>query len=439
MPGFEINHTDTSQVADQKLGAHIQSLSGYRSTLQAVIDQSEYNEPESCLNLPTDEEALQSVVRTVNEITAKTNPQYVVVIGMGGSIRGTKAVYDLVANQAGSEILFLNSVDDKSIATMVDKLQACSRPDDFAICVVSKSGTTAETIANTNVLLQKLTNTFERSEVYERMIAVTDPGSELDELGDEQGIKQVYIPEHVGGRFSVLSAVGLVPLLLAGLDVRDLIGGAESMRAAIFSGRSQSDPAAALAAILYEHAQSARRIINHFFFTPQALHLGRWSAQLFAESLGKRENRQGEPTFSGMYPTTSIGPDDLHSLFQLQLGGPKSFVSIFIRERNNKQGDLSHQINDEFIVEKLAHLTGRSLGDVRSAFGQAVTDSFAEADRPFIDITVPQLNLERIGQFLLLEQAVVMYLGELMNVNAFNQPQVETYKDKTRDILADNN
>jgi len=140
-----------------------------------------------------------------------------------------------------------------------------------------------------------------------------------------------------------------------------------------------------------------------------------------------------------MYPTTSIGPDDLHSLFQLQLGGPKSFVSIFIRERNNKQGNLSHQINDEFIVEKLAHLTGRSLGDVRSAFGQAVTDSFAEANRPFIDITVPQLNLERTGQFLLLEQTVVMYLGELMNVNAFNQPQVETYKDKTRDILADNN
>jgi len=438
MSDFEINHTETSQVTNQQLKAHIQSLSGYRNNLQQVIDSKEYNEPESCLSLPTDTEKFQSIVETANDMTGNTNPRYVVVIGMGGSVRGTKAVYDLVSNNTESEMLFLNSVDSDSLTTVSEKLSSCDDPSEFVICPVSKSGTTAETIANTNVLLQHLDEFFTRKTLNERMVAITDPNSQLDNLADTEGIRRAYIPEHVGGRFSVLSAVGLLPLLLAGLDIRSLTDGAANMRDAVFSGRSQADPAGVVAAILFEHSQSARRIINHFFFTPQAMYLGRWSAQLFAESLGKRENRQGESVFSGLYPTTTIGPDDLHSLFQLQMGGPKNFVSVFVRERNNEYGDLQSNIDDTFIVNKLSHLPGNSLGDVRSAFGEAVTQTFADAERPFIDITVPQLDLQHIGQFIMMEEVVVMYLGELMNVNAFNQPQVESYKDITRSLLAEN-
>lgn len=436
MSGFEINHTDTSQTDDQTLSAHIKSLSQYRDSLQEVVASNAYNEPESALRLPSDDELMQVVVRTVSELTRQHNPQVVVVVGMGGSVRGTQAVYNLIADQVGAKMLFLDSVTPNQISHVVDTLTAhADHPADFAICTVSKSGTTTETIANTNILINRLSETFDQDSIYDRVLAITSAGSQLNDLADKKGMATIHIPDQVGGRFSVLSAVGLAPLLLAGFDIRELQSGAESMREACLSGRPTSDPAAALAAILYDHSQSSRRIVNHFFFNQQARSLGDWSAQLFAESLGKSTNRQGEPVFSGLYPTTTIGPDDLHSLFQLQMGGPKNFVSVFVRERDNEQADLSAVVGEDFLVSKLDHINGVTLGEIRQALGQAVTQSFKEANRPFVDITIPQFTLERIGQFMLLEELAVMYLGDLMNINAFNQPQVESYKETARQLL----
>lgn len=436
MSGFEINHTETSQTDDQTLSAHIKSLSAYRDSLQEVVEAEAYNEPESALRLSSDTSLMESLVRTVSELTKRQNPQVVVVIGMGGSVRGTRAVYDLVESETSTEVIFINSVTPHQVSDAVDSITTnCSQPSEFALCTVSKSGTTTETIANTNVLVNRLSHTFDRNEVTSRLLAITTAGSELNDLAKKHDFHTIQIPDQVGGRFSVLSAVGLAPLLLAGLDVRDLRSGATSMREACISGRPTTDPAAALAAILYDHSQSSRRILNHFFFNQQARSFGDWAAQLFAESLGKKTNRQGEPIFSGLYPTTTIGPEDLHSLFQLQMGGPKNFVSVFVRERTHEQADLSATISGELLVDKLSHLEGKKLGDIRGALGKAVTQSFADANRPFVDITVPQFTLERIGQLIMLEELVVMYLGDLMNVNAFNQPQVETYKDTTRELL----
>jgi glucose-6-phosphate isomerase len=439
MSGFEINHKGVSQTGDQALSAHIKSLSAYRDSLQEVVASGSYNEPESALRLPSDDELMESVVRTVSEMTRQYNPKVVVVVGMGGSVRGTRAVYDLVADQATAEVVFLNTVTPHQISRAVDTINFhAEQPADFAICTVSKSGTTTETIANTNILVDKLVDSFNRDAVIDRLLAITSSDSQLEHLAEEHDFNVINLPDQVGGRFSVLSAVGLAPLLLAGLDIRELQSGALSMREACLSGRPTSDPAAALASILYDHSQSSRRILNHFFFNQEAQGLGDWAAQLFAESLGKSTNRQGEPVFAGLYPTTSIGPDDLHSLFQLQLGGPKNFFSIIVRERTDNNADLSLTVGDEFLVDKLDHINGKSLGQIRTALGKAVTEAFKDAGRPFVDITVPQFTLERISQFILLEELVVMYLGDLMNINAFNQPQVETYKDTTRELLESN-
>lgn len=436
MSGFEINHKEISQTDDQALSAHIKSLSEYRDSLQRVAESDSYNEPESALRLPSDDELMETVVRSVSEMTRQHNPKVVLVVGMGGSVRGTRAVYNLVADETDAEMIFVNSVTPHQINRAVKGIaRVTDQPSDFAICSVSKSGTTTETIANTNILIDELASVYSRGEVIDRLLAITSSGSQLEELADEHGFSTINLPDQVGGRFSVLSAVGLTPLLLAGLDIRQLRAGAESMRDACLSGRPTSDPAAALSAILYDHSESSRRILNHFFFNQQARGLGDWSAQLFAESLGKSTNRKGEPVFSGLYPTTTIGPDDLHSLFQLQMGGPKNFFSIIIRERNSDSGDLSENVGGDFLVNKLKHIEGKSLGQIRAALGKAVTEAFREAGRPFVDITVPEFTLERIGQFLLLEELVVMYLGDLMDINAFNQPQVETYKDTTRELL----
>jgi glucose-6-phosphate isomerase len=437
MSGFAINHTNTSGVEDTKVEAHIKRLSDYRSKLAEIADAGEYNQPESAICLPDDDDMLANVIRTVQSQTKNGSPEVVVVVGMGGSARGTKAVYDLVADNLSAKLIVIDTVsptrNTKTVNTITDTVDD---PSGFAICCVSKSGTTTETIANTSILIDRLADTFNRSDVLKRTVAVTDAGSQLERKADDLGLATVEVPEHVGGRFSVFSAVGLLPLLLAGVDIRKLRSGAKTVRTMALSGRVNTDPAAAVAAILFEHAQSARRIINHFFFSHRAHSLGDWSAQLFAESLGKSTNREGAPVYSGLYPTTTVGPDDLHSLFQLQLGGPKNFVSVIVRETDTDYGDLSAEITDDFLVSDLQHLTGRSLGEIRTALARATTEAFAEANRPFIEVAVPRLNQKRVGQFMLLEQLAVMYLGELMNINAFNQPRVENYKQTACSLLS---
>jgi glucose-6-phosphate isomerase len=438
MSSFSINHTETSGVDDQAIEARIKKLSEYRDTISSVVDTGSYNEPESALNLPDDERLLEDVVKTVQSVTGGTTPQVVIVVGMGGSARGTRAVYQLLAENTQTKLVTVDTVGSSSVSKAVNTVKNhADKPEDIALCVVSKSGKTTETIGNASVLIDRLADMYSRRQALNRTVAVTDAGSQLDDLADEKNLHSVHIPEHVGGRFSVLSAAGLVPLLLAGTDIKNLLTGAKDMRNACLSGRPASDPAATLAAIIYDHTQSSRRIINHFLFHHQGLGLGRWSAQLVAESLGKSRNRQGEPVYAGLYPTTTLGPDDLHSLFQLQLGGPKNFFTIFVRETNSTENDFSEMIDGDFLVDDLSHIDGKTLGDIHQALAQATMSAFQEANRPFVEVSVPHLDAYRIGQFILLEELVVMYMGELLNVNAFDQPQVETYKETARSLLTD--
>jgi glucose-6-phosphate isomerase len=439
MPSFTINHKETSSVDDQSIQAGIKRLSAYRDSLIEIVDNGGYNEPESALNLPADTDMLENVVSTVQSLIEDTNPSVVVVVGMGGSARGTQAIYDLMADSLMTEFVMVDTIDPSCVSKAVDAVDIAQNPDDVAVCVVSKSGQTTETIANANIIINKLADRFSRDAVLDQTVAITNAGSQLDDLAETLGMPTAHIPEQVGGRFSVLSAAGLVPLLLTGVNIRQLRDGAEDLKEACLSGRPASDPAATLASIIDDHAQSSRRIINHFLFHHNGLSLGRWSAQLFAESLGKTRNRQGEPVYAGLYPTVSIGPDDLHSLFQLQLGGPKNFFTIFVRETDTDRDDFTHKVGSDFLVPDLKHLNGTSVGDIYDALAKATMSTFKEAGRPFVEIAVPELNPYRIGQFILLEELVVMYLGELLNVNAFNQPQVETYKSTARSLLTDDN
>lgn len=435
MAGMEIDHLHTSGVDDTTLQAHISRISSYRDELKEVVSGKSYNSPESALSLPDDADLLQTLEEVHNQLSGD-NLTDVIVVGMGGSARGARAVYDLVADNESANLHTIDTVGGRHITDVVAALRtSAERVDQIAICVVSKSGKTTETIANTNVLLEKLGDVFGREEVYQQTVVVSQPGSQLQQEAKESGISTVDIPGQISGRFSIFSAAGLLPLKLAGVNVRDLAGGAKSLREACLSGRPTSDPAAALAAIIYTHMEESTRILNHFFFNPQANSFGGWAKQLFAESLGKRRNRRGEPVFSGLYPVTTIGPNDLHADFQLQLGGPKNFLTLFVRERDTS-GDLQHRISDQGLLpEAVRHVEGASLGDLHTALCEATIQTFREDDRPFVEISVPTFDTTRVGQLLLLEELVVMYLGHLLDINTFNQPQVEKYKDITRDKL----
>lgn len=432
MAGMEIDHIHTSGVSDATLQTHISRISSYRDELKTVVAEDAYNSPESALSLLDDDELLSNL-QSLQETFSIENLSDVVVIGMGGSARGSRAVYDLLSTRSNPTLHTIDTVSAHEIENILEILQA-KKPDidQIAICVISKSGTTTETIANANIFIRRLGEVFSLEDVRQQTVAVTQPGSQLEDKARKSDIHVLHTPEQVGGRFSVFSAAGLVPLVLAGIPVDELVSGARSLRDACLSGRPTSDPSAALAAIIYEHMGAGTRILNHYFFTPQADELGSWIRQLYAESLGKRKNNRGEPVFSGMYPVTSIAPRDLHADFQLQLGGPKNFFTIFVREQD-RAADLQEKITDAgLLVDGLSDLSGRQLGDVYKSLSNATVEAFKEADRPFVDIRLPSFDPTRVGQLLLLEQLVVMYLGHLLSVNTFNQPQVETYKDIAR-------
>lgn len=438
MAGMQIDHLHTSGVSDATLQTHISRISGYRDQLKTVIKEDGYNSPESLLSL-LDDTDLQEQIMELREGLGGDGITDVVVVGMGGSARGSRAVFDLLADTASGKLHTIDSVDAVSIRELLRGLrQRKPQIDQIAVCVISKSGSTTETLANANVLLGKLGEVFAAESIRERTVVVTQPGTELSSQAKGQGMKTLHIPEQVSGRFSVFSAAGLLPLALAGIDTAALVEGAKSLRDVCLSGRPVGDPAAAVASILYTHMTESTRILNHYFFTPRASSLGTWTRQLYAESLGKRKNTRGEPLFSGAYPVTSIAPRDLHADFQLQLGGPKNFFTIFVREQGS-YGDLQEQITDAgMLPEKLQYLAGQKLGDLHRALQEATVETFREDERPFIDIRIPRFDATRVGQLLLLEELVVMYLGHLLEINTFNQPQVEKYKDIARAKMEEN-
>jgi glucose-6-phosphate isomerase len=415
--------------------AHISRISSYRDELKQTVVENGYNSPESALSLIDDEEIFDVLTKTRNAFSYNKLTD-VVVIGMGGSARGSRAIFDLLAPEAQADLHTIDTIDDRSIKKILSILQKKkSSIDQIAICVVSKSGTTVETIANSNIFIRKLSDVFTPESVLDQIVIVTKPGSPLEKKAKESGVKTVSIPEQVGGRFSVFSLVGLLPLSLTGIATEDIISGAQEMRSVCLSGRPISDPAAALASIIYDHIEKGERILSHYFFTPQAEGLGSWIRQLFAESIGKHKNRRGEPVFSGVYPVTSIAPRDLHADFQLQMGGPKNFFTVFIREQS-KSGDLSEIITDEgLLVDNLNYLSSHQLHDLYEALSEATIESFKKSNRSFVEITVAQFDAKTLGKLIMLEQLIVMYLGHLLSINTFNQPQVETYKDITRDKM----
>lgn len=440
MAGMQIDHLHTSGVSDAALQTHISRISSYRDQLKEVMREDGYNSPESLLSL-LDDTNLQESLTSLHSELGGDDITDVIVVGMGGSARGSRAVYDLLtdADASTAKLHTIDSVDTVSIGELLRGLRR-RKPqiNEIAICVVSKSGNTTETLANANVLMGKLGEVFAAESIFERTVVVTQPGTKLSAHAKRQGMKTLQIPEQVSGRFSVFSAAGLAPLALTGIDVRSLVEGATRLRDTCLSGRPVGDPAAAVASILYTHMSESTRILNHYYFTPRASGLGTWTRQLYAESLGKRKNTRGEPLFSGIYPVTSIAPRDLHADFQLQLGGPKNFFTIFVREQDS-YGDLEESIADAGLLpERLKYLEGQKLGDLHRALQEGTVETFRDDNRPFIDIRIPRFDATRVGQLLLLEELVVMYLGHLLEINTFNQPQVEKYKDIARAKMDEN-
>lgn len=419
--------TDTEQ--------KMRSLVDYTKHLQGVRAQAAYDAPESSLCLPDDDDLLIQV-RAIIAKKVTQNLKYSIVVGIGGSNLGTKAVYDaLYAAQDAYEpartprLLFAETTDPEALQSLCKLIMRLESSSEVLVTLISKSGGTTETIANFEIIMQALTAQFE--DALDRVVTITDENSALWKASQSKGMSCLAIPAEVGGRYSVFSAVGLVPLASVGIDIAQLREGAQAILDRCLGDDSES-LAGRSAAILADRAAHGYTINDNFFFHPELESLGKWYRQLMGESIGKERSITGEVVHAGITPTVSLGSTDLHSVGQLYLGGPKDKCTTFVSVR----AAGATAVPDSRVFPGLVPMiTGKSAADIMAAIFEGVKIAYRKAELPFMEVVLDALDEHSIGAYLQFKMLEMMYLGNLLQVNSFDQPNVESYKIETKRLL----
>ncbi|MBI3626848.1 hypothetical protein HY224_02285 [Candidatus Uhrbacteria bacterium] len=407
--------------------------------LQPYIDElkslpSGYTQPESFINLVLDQEALQTCKKVrSSKVTDKL--KYLVVVGIGGSYLGTKALYDALFGFSDAlepdrwpKIIFVDTFDPE-LLTILDRFLGTQivSPEEILINIVAKSGTTNETVVNADLVLQKLSRKFKNFD--QRVVVATAYNSPMWRLAKLHEISLLEIPSIINGRYTVFTPVGLFPLAVLGVDVQSFMTGGQKMLSHCLADTSENLVALS-AAIIYKHYQAGVKIHDHFFFHPELESLGKWTRQLVAESLG--EKRKGKNANVGVTPTVSVGTNDLHSMVQLYLSGPYDKFTTFI----NAPSHANLKVQNSDWAKITDHLSGKSISEIMSATFEGVKRSYIKCKRPFAEITLSGITAQGIGEYMMFKMLETIYLAKLLKVNAFDQPEVDDYKAETRKILS---
>lgn len=392
---------------------------------------------ESCKD-PTLPESFISQVdnaQYINDIKTKAvqlrmhNPALIVVIGIGGSSLGVQALYQVYKEiQSLVPILWLETIDPDFLAHAYQEIESVLNQDKSVIaCIITKSGTTLETLMNAALVLERYKDysTF-------HICAVTVSDSPLAQKAQEESWDLVSIPASVGGRFSVFTAVGLLPLLLAGADIDELVRGIQEYTPCYLQVEDvMKNDAAMIAAIIYEYYQKGFLIHDFFYFCTSLMSLGLWARQLFAESLGKQSIHTQVPV--GIMPTVTIGTQDLHSMYQLYMTGPHKRLTSFVTISSWKH---DFTIPTQQFKKQLDYLEGRSTSYVLSAIEQGVKRTYEQRECPYYAIKWKTLSMRALGSYMQLYMIATVYIGRLLDIDPFDQPHVELYKQQTQEILS---
>ncbi|MBC7174000.1 MAG: glucose-6-phosphate isomerase, partial [Polyangiaceae bacterium] len=372
--------------------------------------------------LPDDMGAATSAVEFAKSLpTAITD---VLVLGIGGSSLGGRALYQALigppelcrASTGRRRLHFPDNSDPWLLARLLREL----RPESTLALVISKSGGTIETAAQMLIV-----DAWLGKHAQSQLVAVTDPESgTLRELVRTRGLRSFPIPSNVGGRFSVLTAVGLLPAALAGIDAPGLLEGAKSMADACRRPSLRENPAGLIAMLHVVHHERFGRNIHVLMPYADALRpLAAWYVQLWAESLGKRFDRSGNQVEKGPTPLPAVGATDQHAQVQLFMEGPRDKLVTFIAVEN---------VEDDLAIPSTegsnSYLGGHRLSALLDAERRGTTLALAQDGRPSLTISLPRLDARSIGALLFLYEAATAIAGELYDIDAFDQPGVEEGK-----------
>ena len=353
--------------------------------------------------------------------TLRANCDAIVVAGIGGSYLGARAVIEALSScfgkAAGAEILFAgNNIGEDYLFELTEYL----KDKKFGVINISKSGTTTETALTFRLLKKQCEAQRGKEEAKKVIVAVTDAKrGAARTCADKEGYKSFIIPDNVGGRFSVLTPVGLLPIACAGFSIKELVAGAQEMeKACAPSVPFAENPAAQYAAVRNGLYQSGKKIEIMVNFQPKLHYFSEWWKQLYGESEGK--------DLKGIFPASVDFTTDLHSMGQwIQEGERTIFETVISIETPEKQLLFPH---DEENLDGLNFLAGKRVDEVNKMAELGTQLAHVDGGVPNMRISVPRLNERYLGQLIYFFEIACGISGNVLGVNPFNQPGVEAYK-----------
>ena len=372
------------------------------------------------LNLPssTTPEVLDEIEQAAAVLRA--NCEYVVCIGIGGSYLGAKAVIEALSDSfaaykpaKGPKVLFAGQNIGEDY---LYELQSLLKDKKFGIIVISKSGTTTEPAIAFRILKEMLEKQAGKAEAAKLTIAITDAKKgALRTLATEEGYKTFVIPDNVGGRFSVLTPVGLLPIAVAGLDIKQLVAGAAAMETATATDDNIAITYAKTRNALYQAGKKIEILVN---YNPKLHYVSEWWKQLYGESEGKEHK--------GIFPASVDNSTDLHSMGQWIQDGERSIFETVISVAKQQHETIIP--TDDANLDGLNFLAGKHVDEVNKMAELGTTIAHVDGDVPNIHITIPALTEFWLGQLLYFFEKACGVSGYILGVNPFNQPGVEAYK-----------
>ncbi|WP_204254687.1 MULTISPECIES: glucose-6-phosphate isomerase [unclassified Staphylococcus] len=380
------------------------------------------------IDLPVDydKEEFSRILEAAKRV--KAHSDVFVVIGIGGSYLGARAAIEMLTpafrnSDEYPEIVF---VGNHLSSTYTQELIQYLDGKDFSVNVISKSGTTTEPAVAFRLFKQLVEDKYGKEEAKKRIFATTDKEKgALKQLATNEGYETFVVPDDVGGRYSVLTAVGLLPIAVAGIDIEAMMQGAAKAREELSSDNLDENIAyqyATIRNILYSKGYTTEMLIN---FEPSMQYFNEWWKQLFGESEGK--------DYKGIYPSSANYTTDLHSLGQYVQEGRRFLFETVVKVNNPKHNITIEEDSDD--LDGLNYLAGKTIDEVNTKAFEGTLLAHTDGGVPNVVVNIPKLDEETFGYVVYFFDLACAMSGYQLGVNPFNQPGVEAYKQNMFALL----
>ncbi len=392
-----------------------ESIQGHwKSFLQTIDDEAI-----GFFHVNQRKELLQSCMEVFEKFQSRTQ---FIQVGIGGSSLGPEMLISALGDNK-RQFTFMNNIDPDQLALQLDVLDHSKS----LFYIVSKSGGTAETSATMAIIANWLRDKgVEEKDLKNHFVFATDPvKSDLHNLGRELGITCLEIPSNVGGRFSVLTPVGFLPALFAGIDCADLLKGAQDIKKDLLNTNLTENILIKTACYLMSLKDKGYNQTVLMPYSSRLRDLSFWFVQLWAESLGKKHNEKGEVVNTGFTPVPAYGATDQHSQVQLFMEGPydKTLLLVEVEKFAN-----DFKLESNFSTPSFKKLAPHTLGQLMKAELDGTISALKDADRPHLLIKMPEVSAYYLGQLILTLEALTALTGLMLSINTFDQPGVEAGK-----------